>query len=330
MKRVVRVTCVLMILMAFFGCSQLELKKSSESVAPMKTNGDQISYTFYQLPSLTKEEDANRYFNELFQFIKYSETNHKQYILVVDDTVYSDLMRIEHGEMLSSESIYETPASELTMLEKSELAEKYPAIIVGSQPITESYLKAQIYYLYFVLGRTSEFDNTKEYTELDKMEVIKDILGYRYHFLNRYESANVSFIQIVNVRKLTSQVTAESMSVKVPLSNSSKMGTLMVNRLAKYKEPIVLEGVSSSAVNALFNGDIVLKNRVVFIVNSDYTGYTYANGVYNFFLGGTKKFYEYVNHPITVTVEPLNFNQLKNASNSGTLFKDLNITSPKL
>ncbi|MCX5774057.1 MAG: hypothetical protein NTX05_05555 [Fusobacteria bacterium] len=328
MKKSVKVIILLCIIWLLYGCSQFELKKSSETVAPMSNQKYLASYMFYSLPPLTSKNSENDYFNSLFKVIKYSEQNQKQYILVVDSSIYSDLLRMENGELLKDEEIYECSASDLTSFEQLELRKEFPSIISGNTPLTEEYLCAQIYYFYTVLNKAEQFDTAKEYTELDKMEAIKDILGYRYHYLNRYKKAHLTFIQEVDVKTISNTTKAKMVSSTIPLSNAGYMSNSIIMKLSKYREPIVIKSVGDSDLNALFNGDFQLKNKLVFIDNLKYHGYTYSEGIYNFYIGGSEAFYEYVNRPIDVTIVPVNLETLIQKPNSGEFFSDLKFESP--
>jgi len=274
---------VCMLALFLVGCSGFQPIVEKPIKMPVALNRGENSYSLYVMNPTVSEKEFYT------QAVSNSGSSNIS-VVAVEESFYKDYKLMSLGKLPSYENFIYTPASELTSSEKNFLVTQYPFLFTQKFNDTESYIRAQVYYLDTQLGKETAFNGGAYYSEMDKELLIIQLENRYKAAIESYTSkSELNLVPIISVKAYETMVSGDSIV-------SSGSSTVEKN--------LVIVSGADEIVNSLMSEKVKSKVAVpakcIVLLNSHYSGYLIRNSSLIILVGGAKTFYQYKNYQLNL------------------------------
>jgi len=281
--------------------SKIVLKKRAVDKPPFKLEPGSYQLEFDTVTYPDTIFERAEFWNEFLAFSTKMMLAEKKCFLLLSEECVGDLAVVKNGELTEKEKIFYVVASSLQDSEKESIRNILNIEEKENEKLTtQDYLNMQVKIMLKILGKESDFESGKIYTELEKENIVNKIKSMRKMVDNSLKKSKIAII--VSIKDPYNEIKKEKeMFYKKDIRFYPK-GSFS-ERVSKYEYPIYIQNINSEDAEKIFNMEIKVKNRVVFVENSIYHGYRYEKGDFLFFRGGEKESYQYQEYKIDFNVE---------------------------
>lgn len=300
--KTISLTAVLLFAILFMGCSNFQLRPTTAKSVPGYLTLGTENYSVVQLSAPFGFNENNSFYTILYNTVL--ENPSTQQVVIVPDSVYSNLLRAKKEELYTFQEVYSKPASELSLEEQNEMRAEFPQFFTGNYIDTQCYIKAQTYYFLSQLNHSNQFDANHYYTELEKERACVALEKLNRIKANELISSNWLVIP---------EVEASSKNILTQLTGDS---------------PIMVMGSGSDTLAHQFlnSKSDVSKNvscKFVILQNSLYSGYVVRNHSMIYLVGGSKVHFQYSGYNSVITPVILSIEKLGKVNTNNNLFEIL-------
>lgn len=252
------------------------------------------------------------FFKSFSNFLDYTKRNNKKYSILLTPEMYRDFLEIESGNLLESEAVLKEPASSLTYSQIEQVKNLSKEIRVKEYMDTDQeQLNRQIFILYKVLDKRG-FIESNVYTELDKENLIAELIEYRKELVEKYKVTPVEYFYKEDYKEIDLKDFSDEVVYKfekdISLSPNIEDQALFPNIPLK----LYITNFDSRAIEELAKNQIKLKRKVLLLDNSLYHGYTYNEENTIIFMNGKEPVYYFPDYKIEIKLVKTNIGNLKN------------------
>jgi len=303
---------------SLFGFEKLLLKKEVKINIPLKVKeSGQYDIKIYELDYPEKLEEKEIFYEKWDVFIQKSFLNKKKYTILMSSNFYEDYLKMGIGEIFKEEEIISKIASSLTKEEKEEL-KKITKLDLGET--VQDYLNRQIYILTILNREKEEYEKEKQYTELQKEEMLNKLKIGRKKMIKILNKSEITFIVKIDnpYEEETVKLERYYYTKDIILDKKEEFN----EKLNNYSIPIYISNLTKKDLIKLEKGEKEIKNTYIILENDMYSGYQYMDKRFLIYLGGEKVRYEYPEYKINLEIKKAKMEELLKLKNEYR-FKDV-------
>jgi len=244
-----------------------------------------------------------QFYRDYQNFLKKKLVNSNNLDVIVPKEFYRDMNLLDKTYLMSEENVYVKPASNLVGGEIGTIS-RIGAGTPSEVSAVQRLLNKQVYFWYQALGRGNEYNPSTVYSELNKEELITQIVDERKESFKILKMA--VFNPYVEFRSATDKLEYNGKAVGYD----------------EFPRGVYVRNLPSSTVQKIFTGEKKLASKIAVVENAIYNGYKVFDGnrvVY--FRGGAKPVLYYDEYTINLNIRPVTLRQLGNV-NERTLLGD--------
>lgn len=281
--------------------SKIVLKKRAVDKPPFKVEAGSYQLEFDSIGYPDTIFERAEFWNEFLAFSTKMMLAEKKCFLLLSEECVDDLAIVKNGELTEKEKIFYAVASSLQESDKESIRNILNIEEKQNEKLTtQDYLNMQVKIMLKILGKESEFESGKIYTELEKENIVNKIKSIRKMVESSLKKSKITII--VSIKDPYNEIRNEKeMFYKKDIRFYPK-GSFS-DRISKYEYPVYIQNINSEDAEKVFNREIKVKNKVVFVENTVYHGYKYEKGDFLFFRGGEKENYQYQEYKIDFNVK---------------------------
>ncbi len=281
--------------------SKIVLKKRTAEKPPFKVEAGSYKLEFAKVGYPDTIFERAEFWNEFLAFSTKMMIAEKKCFLLLNEEAVSDLEVVKNGELTERERIFYIVASSLQESEKESIRNILNIEENKKEQLTtQDYLNMQVKIMLKILGKESEFEEGKIYTELEKENIVNKIKTMRKMIISSLKKSKITIIVSIE-DPYNDKKSGREMFYKRDISFYSK-GSFS-ERVSTYEYPIYIQNVNSEDVEKIFNREMKLKNKIIFLENKNYHGYKYEKGEFLFLGSGEKESYQYQDYKIDFDVK---------------------------
>ncbi len=304
-----KIMLILILSIVFSSCTGVVKIRERYHIAPFEKKIEKGNHKIilYQLKYPEKYEEKLKFYSDFNILVKKLIISNSALNIMYSEELKQDLLRLEKNYMLSEEYVYSKIASELSLDDKSKIDKEIDINIDKSVGEAQYYINKQVYFWYEILnskdiGETNrnrkEYDFKRNYTELDKEELIRNVKGNRKELFELIKEVRLnSVFKVENPYKDRKKSYWDQKEVEILRDVN------IIPDVLKENEYIYLQGVREEDVKKILSERIEFASRIVIVENSLYEGHVLRNSNFIFLVGGKYKINYYDGYEVNVEVE---------------------------
>ena len=274
---------LLVLALSTTACTGVSKVKERYHRAPFEKEIKKGDYelTLYSINYPSKYEEKIKFYNDFDILMRK--------LLVYDSTInimYSekfkdDIIHLKNSYILPEEVAFSKSASELSQVDRDSIDKKVTIKLDEKIGRTQYYLNKQVYFWKKILVSDKKFNNSINYTELDKEKLILQMEDKRKKLFKIVEQVELNLI--LKIEEPYSDNKNEYWQEKSVYIDRS---TDLIPKVFREEGYLYLNAVQEKDVKKIMGNQLKFDSKIVVVENKLYNGYTVSDGKYIFFYGG--------------------------------------------